>query len=137
MAHKRGHRGSAYDEPLTFGYNTNVYGDYAQQQIRLAQETARERERVKGLVDNLIAAETAKINALAADPNNAYTEGDRLGAIKSASDRIKNQVGEYRIPTTFDFSRIANVVKKDTFGQTSINRELQKEAKKKKQKFLD
>lgn len=135
MAHKRGHRGSAYDEPLTFGYNTNVYGDYAQQQIRLASETAKEREKIKGVVANLIAAETAKINALAADPNNAYTEGDRLGAIKSASDRLKKF--DYVIPTTFDFSRIANVVKKDNFGQTSINRELQKEAKKKKQKFLD
>ena len=135
MAHKRGHNGSANDDPKAFGFNQRVYGSYADQQIRLAQGKVKEDTAFRKMISKEIAAETAKINALAADPKNMYTESDRIGAISAAEQRIKSR-GSF-IPTTFDFSRIANVVNKDTFGSESINRVLKQEAKKKKQRYLD
>ena len=136
MAHKRGHNGSANDDPLAFGFNQKVYGDVVSQQIRLAKQTESLRKSQREAMAKELAAETAKINALAADPKNMYTEGDRTGAISAAEQRIK-RAGRDRIPTTFDFSRIANVVNKDTFSPGSISSALKKEAKKKKQRYLD
>ena len=135
MAHKRGHNGSANDDPLAFGFNQKVYGDVVSQQVRLAKQTESLRKSQRESRAKELAAETAKINALAADPKNMYTESDRIGAISAAEQRIKSR-GSF-IPTTFDFSRIANVVNKDTFGSESINRVLKQEAKKKKQRYLD
>jgi hypothetical protein len=135
MAHKRGHNGSANDDPLAFGFNQKVYGDVVSQQVRLAKQTESLRKSQREAMAKELAAETAKINALAADPKNMYTEGDRTGAISAAEQRIKSR-GSF-IPTTFDFSRIANVVNKDTFGPGSISNVLKKEAKKKKQRYLD
>lgn len=137
MAHKRGHKGSANDDPLSFGFNQKVYGDVVSQQVRLAKQTESLRKSQREARAKEIAAETAKINALAADPKNMYTEGDRTGAISAAEQRINSKYRYARIPTTFDFSRIANQVNKDTFGPGSISDVLKKEAKKKKQRYLD
>ena len=136
MAHKRGHKGSANDDPLAFGFNQKVYGSYADQQIRLAQGKVKQDTAFRNMISKEIAAETAKINALAADPKNMYTESDRLGAIAAVNRKLRKVKPDY-ISTTFDFSRIANAVNKDVFGAGSINRVLKKEAKKKKQRYLD
>ena len=136
MAHKRGHKGSANDDPLAFGFNQKVYGDVVSQQKRLAQQTESFRKSQRKAMAKELAEETAKINALAADPKNMYTEGDRLGSISRAEQEIKSKYSRFT-PTTFDFSRIANVERKDTFFKHSIESTLKKEAKKKKQRYLD
>ena len=137
MAHKRGHKGSANDNPLVFGYNTKTYGNIVSQQIRLAKETQKIRKQQKETIAKQLATEIAKINALADDPKNFYTEEDRKGAIVAATKKIKSDVKGRGIPFTFDFSRIANQINKDTFGPSNINRVLKQEAKKKKQKYIN
>ena len=43
--------GSANDEPLTFGYNTNTYGDIVSQQIKLAKSIVKFRKDTKKQMD--------------------------------------------------------------------------------------
>ena len=91
----------------------------------------------KKTIAKQLASEIAKINALADDPKNFYTEEDRKGAIVAATKKIKSNVKGAGIPFTFDFSRIANQINKDTFAPYNISRVLKQEAKKKKQKYID
>lgn len=137
MAHKRGHKGSANDDPLAFGFNQKVYGDVASQQVRLAKQTENFRKAQREARAKELAEETAKINALAANPDAYFTESDRLGLISKTEREINSKYRYRRTPTTFDFSRIANVVNKDTYFKDSIQSALKKEAKKKKQRYLD
>ena len=57
MAHKRGHNGSANDDPLAFGFNQKVYGDVVSQQVRLAKQTESLRKSQREAMAKELAAE--------------------------------------------------------------------------------
>lgn len=145
MENKRGPYGSANDEPLIFGYNTKTYGDIVSQQIQLSKNIVKFRKDTKKHIDAEIASETKRINTLAADPMNMYTEGDRTGHIKRVTKDIKNQYRFSRVRNYFDFNKRQSTTTSvpgdsgsiDIFSSQASSEVLQDFAKKKKKKYID
>lgn len=131
--------GSANDEPLTFGYNTNTYGDIVSQQIKLAKSIVKFRKDTKKQMDTEIAAVTESINTLAADPSNYYTESDRVGSIKSSTKKIKDKHKYKRAFNNFDFNKqgLNTPSSIDILSAQSSFNTLENYAKKKKKKYLN
>tara|TARA_R110000751_G_C13516904_1_gene452299 strand:- start:113 stop:532 length:420 start_codon:yes stop_codon:yes gene_type:complete len=139
MKSNRGLYGSANDEPLSFGYNTNTYGDIVSQQIQLSKNIVKFKKDRKKQMDAQIASETKKINVAAADPKNFYTESDRVGHIKSVTKDIKNEYKYERLLNNFDFNKQGSNTPSsiDALSAQSSFNTLQNYAKEKKKKRIN
>ena len=108
-------------------------------------EAASWRKDTKKHIDAEIASETKRINTLAADPMNMYTEGDRTGHIKRVTKDIKNQYRFSRVRNYFDFNKRQSTTTSvpgdsgsiDIFSSQASSEVLQDFAKKKKKKYID
>lgn len=135
MAKRKQASGPAGEAPL-YGYNTKKHGSIVQQQIHLAKHSVANQKALRNSLKTAIAAETARINTLAANPANMYTESDRIGAISAATEKLKRYHSKNK-QVYFDYNASGGRSNIDNIGPGSAMKNLMKHAKMNKKRYID
>ena len=138
MAKRKQTTGPAGEAPL-YGYNTKKHGSIVEQQIHLAKHSVANQKALSASLKKAIAAETARINTLAANPANYFTESDRTGSIKGMTRRL-TQSWPRNKQVYFDYNASGAPIGRsliDNIGPGSAMYNLKKHAKMNKKRYID